>query len=244
MKYNLFGYVISGETVGIEKLLWDDIELNGNEPFVLASGTTLSGYTNITSIENMYNFGFNAINDFQTWQKGVRLCGYEKGWSAMTVTEKDLIIDSYGYPEGSTEIITYLINEKGMTQSEADKFLLDSWYEYWNNFLEDCPHRWHEAAKLTLSYLEFWEVSKLLDNINVLIDKYIFAGRLGVGYGDTSSGLMNFIYSSSIYLDGWLEEFCNNNGYVLKMGNYSDFKLDLENILLDSYFWPEIKNYI
>lgn len=244
MEYNLFGYIVNGETVGVDKNLWDETELNGNEPFLLVSGSTLSGYNNITSIENMYNFGGNAIYDFQTWQKGVRLCGYEKGWSAMTNTEKDIIIDTYAYPEGSTEIITYLINEKRMTQNEAENFLLDSWYEYWHSFLEGCPNRWHEAAKLTLTYLKFSEVSKLLDYINILIDKYIYVGRLGIGYGDTSDGLMNFIYSSSVYVDNGLEEFCNNNGYILKRGDYSEFKLDLENILLDSYFWSEIKNYI
>ena len=125
MNYNLFGYDLNGQTVGVDISRFYLKDLDGNEPFVLASGQTLTGYTNITSIENMYNFGSNPCGTYQTWQKGVRLCGYEVGWSAMTDTQKDYIIDVYAYPEGLTEIITYLVTTKGMTQNEAENYLTD-----------------------------------------------------------------------------------------------------------------------
>jgi len=212
MDYNLFGYDINGETVGVDLGSWEGSDLNGESPFVLVSGQTFSGYTNITSIEYMSLFGNRAIDTYQTQQKGVRLCGYETGWSAMTDTEKDIIIDWYAYPEGSTEIVTYLIMTKGMSQDEAESYLIDKWHTYWNSFLEDCPERWSNAAKVTVGYLPFSAASQLMDTVNVLVDKYIVAGRLGVGYGDTSDGLMNFVMSSSGYVGNGLEEYCTSQG--------------------------------
>ena len=244
MDYNLFGYDINGETVGVDLGSWESIDLNGNQPFILVSGQTFSGYTNITSIEYMSLFGNRAIDTYQTQQKCVRLCGYETGWSAMTDTEKDIIIDWYAYPEGSTEIVTYLIMTKGMTQNEAESYLTDKWHTYWNSFLEDCPERWSNAAKVTVGYLPFSGASMLMATVNVLVDKYIVAGRLGIGYGDTSDGLMNFIMSSSGYVGNGMEEYCISQGFVLKKGDYNSFKLDLQNTLIDPYFWPEIEQYI
>ena len=244
MNYNLFAYNISGQTVGTDLNIWYSEDLNGNEPFVLVSGSTLTGYDNITSINNMYNFGRNSVDTYQTWQKGIRLSGYETGWSAMTDTEKDVIIDMYAYPEGSTEIVTYLVTTKGMTQNEAESYLVGKWHTYWNSFLEDCPERWSNAVKVTIDYLPFSAASQLMDTVNVLVDKYIVAGRLGVGYGDTSIGLMNFIMSSSGYVGNGLEEFCVSQGFVLKKGDYDSFSLDLQNTIIDPYFWSEIEQYI
>jgi len=244
MNYNLFGYNISGQTVGVDISSWNRSQLNGNDAFVIVSGQTLNGYDNISSIEHMSNLGSNAINTYQTQQKGVRLCGYETGWSAMTDTQKDIIIDWYAYPEGSTEIVTYLVVTKGMSQDEAESYLIDKWHTYWNSFLEDCPERWSNSAKVTVGYLPFSGASMLMDTVNVLVDKYIVAGRLGIGYGDTSDGLMNFIMSSSGYVGNGMEEYCISQGFVLKKGDYNSFKLDLQNTLIDPYFWPEIEQYI
>ena len=244
MNYNLFAYNISGQTVGVDINSWWPKDLNGNEPFVLVSGQTLNGYDKITSIYNMSNFGSKATGTFQTQQKGVRLCGYETGWSAMTDTQKDTIIDWYAYPEGSTEIVTYLVVTKGMSVNEAENYLIDKWHVYWNGFLEDCPERWSNAVKVTVGYLPFSGASLLMDTVNVLVDKYIVAGRLGIGYGDTSDGLMNFIMSSSGYVGNGLEEYCVSQGFVLKKGDYDSFRLDLQNTLIDPYFWPEIEQYI
>jgi len=244
MEYNLFAYNISGQTVGTDLNHFNARDLNGNPAFVLVSGQTLSGYDNITSIENMYIFGNGPTGSYQTWQKGVRLCGYETGWSAMTDTQKDYIIDTYAYPEGSTEIITYLVVTKGMTQDEAESYLIDKWHTYWNSFLEDCPTRWSNAAKVTVGYLPFSGASQLLDTVNVLVDKYLVAGRLGIGYGDTSDGLMNFVMSSIGYVGNGLEEYCVAQGFILKKGDYNSFRSDLQDTIIDPYFWPEIENYI
>ena len=244
MNYNLFGYNISGQTVGVDVSSWNRSQLNGNDAFVIVSGQTLNGYDNISSIEHMSNLGSNAINTYQTQQKGVRLCGYETGWSAMTDTQKDIIIDWYAYPEGSTEIVTYLVVTKGMSQNEAESYLIDKWHTYWNSFLEDCPERWSNSAKVTVGYLPFSGASMLMDTVNVLVDKYIVAGRLGIGYGDTSDGLMNFIMSSSGYVGNGMEEYCISQGFVLKKGDYDTFRSDLQNTLIDPYFWPEIEQYI
>jgi len=244
MNYKLFAYNISGHTVGISLGSWYDKDLNGNDPFVIVSGQTLSGYDNITNIENMYELGNEPCGTYQTWQKGVRLCGYEVGWSAMTDTQKDYIIDVYAYPEGSTEIITYLVTTKGMTQNEAENYLTDRWHIHWGNFLKDCPERWNNTVKVTVGYLPFSASSQLMDTVNVLVDKYLVTGRLGVGYGDTSDGLMNFVMSSSGYVGNGLEEYCIAHGFTLNKGDYDSFRLDIQNTIIDPYFWTEIEQYI
>ena len=244
MDYNLFAYNIGGQPVEVVVTEYDQYQLSGMKALIISSGTTVPGYTNVTSIENMSTFGGYAIDTYQTQQKGVRLCGYETGWSAMTDTEKDIIIDSYAYPEGTTEIITYLVTTKGMTQTEAENYLTDKWHIHWGNFLDDCPERWSESVKVTVGYLPFSASSQLMDTVNVLVDKYLVTGRLGIGYGDTSDGLMNFVMSSSSYVGNGLEEYCIAHGFTLNKGDYDSFRLDIQNKIIDSYFWPQIQEYL
>ena len=70
------------------------------------------------------------------------------------------------------------------------------------------------------------------------------AGRLCIGYGDTSDGLMNFVMSSSGYVGNGLEEYCVAQGFILKKGDYNSFRSDLQDTIIDPYFWPEIEQYI
>ena len=41
-----------------------------------------------------------------------------------------------------------------------------------------------------------------------------------------------------------MEEYCISQGFVLKKGDYDTFRSDLQNTLIDPYFWPEIEQYI
>ena len=98
MNYNLFAYNIGGQPVEVVVTEYDQYQLSGMKALIISSGTTVTWYSDLTSthlfgspIENMSTFGGYAIDTYQTLQKGVRLCGYETGWSAMTNTEKDII---------------------------------------------------------------------------------------------------------------------------------------------------------
>lgn len=60
----LLAYQINGQTVGIDIQSWNDIDLNGNNPFkYIYSGDTIpSGYINISSLLNWGIFGDSVLN--------------------------------------------------------------------------------------------------------------------------------------------------------------------------------------
>ena len=62
-------------------------------------------------------------------------------------------------------------------------------------------------------------------------------GRLGIGYGDSQYGIMNYIHSEVTSPADGLEE----TGYTLKVGDWTSFKAELEDWLVCTYFWDEIK---
>jgi len=53
--YNLSGS--TGNTIGVNELVWNERDLSGNTPFAIATTSTLSGYSNISSIVNWDAWG-------------------------------------------------------------------------------------------------------------------------------------------------------------------------------------------
>ena len=205
------------------------------------------GYSDITSVENWHLFGYDALDDYQDVQKAIRLAGYDKGWSACTNTEKDIIVEYYANPQinqtGSTqnvEVITHLMMTRGMSQDESIDYIVDMWWNHWTKFLADCDGRWRSAVKVAIKHLSFADAGDLFDEIEILVGYYLSSGRLGRDYGDSRDGIMDYIMSTNVYIGNGLEE----NSYALKKGTWDSFRSELEDALVSEYFWDDIKLYI
>lgn len=246
MAISLFSYNISGTPIS-DMSSYEDSLLSGSSPYIVNTATTVSGYTNITSIENWHLHGAEVLSDYQEKQKAIKLAGYNKGWSACTNVERDIIVDYYANPQvnptgatQNTEVITHLMTTKGLSYSDSVDYVVDRWWDHWTAFLSDCDSRWRDAVKTTIKHLSFVDASDLFDEIEILVGYYLDAGRLGLDYGDSKEGIMDYVMSTNMYEGNGLEE----NAYTLKKGTYESFKHELERMLVSEYFWDEIKIHV
>ena len=51
---------------------------------------------------------------------------------------------------------------------------------------------------------------------------------------------MNFVNSDSVFVGAGLAE----KNYTLQTGTFSDFRNELEDVIIDKYFWDDIKPYL
>ena len=151
---NLLAYQISGQTVGVDLSGWNDADLNGNDAFkIILSGTTVpSGYTEITSIENWNRFGLQVANDYSVVKFEIKDIAELLGWTGLTNTEKDLAIKYYAYPDPTTAVI-YLMTVKGMSQAQAQGFVLQSWHKHHLKNIIAYTQRWNYTKFTVLQYL-------------------------------------------------------------------------------------------
>lgn len=240
----LYSYAIGGTPIAYLDS-WRESDLNGNEPFIVATGMTNSDYTDVSSdaIDILHKYGETFCEDYQHKQKLMRLFHYEKGWDNLTHVEKDLVIDYYANPQvnptgdtQSMQVITHLMMVHGMSQDDAIDKLVDTWHNYWSHVVEEAPARWKNAVKVSVKYLSFVDASDLLNTIENLVSYYLNSGRLGLGYGDSKDGILNYITSTYGFSGTGLEY----NIYTLKKGTWVSFEDELVNIFVDKQVWDRI----
>jgi len=245
MSVKLCAYQIEGKTLGTQILSWNENDLNGNSPFYVAyDGVVPNGYIDITSIENWHKFGDLVLSSYQDKHRAIKLAFYNKGWENCTPSEKDIVIQYYANPDlgnnnQNTQVITYLL-QKGYSLDEATDYLVDCWHNHWQKFVLECPERFKKVTKIVLKYLSFYDASDLDLTVETLKNRYLTCGILGIGYGDHKVGILNYVWSNYSYSGCGLEE----KGYFLKKGTWSQFKQEIEDTLIDTYFWPEIKAHL
>lgn len=229
MKKFLLAYQISGQTVGIDLFSWVDSDLNGNEPFkIINSGDTIpDGFINISSIENWNKFGDGVANDYFVYKSEIKTLVGEIGWTGLTNNEKDLAIKYYSYPD-MTEAITYLMTTKGMTQAQAQGYVLSAWHKHHGNITLSCRQRWYYAKFVVPQYLSFVDAEDLLNIVEPLVFAYHDMGRLGINYGDKKDGIMDYIESTNTYFGQGLKE----NNYTLLMGTWEEFIIAMKNVFV------------
>lgn len=223
----------------------NESDLSGNTPFIVATGMTDSNYTDVTSdaISIIAKYGEMFTEDYQHKQKLMRLFHYEKGWDNLTHVEKDLVIDYYANPQinptgdtQSMQVIIHLMTQHGMSQDDAIDKLVDTWHTYWTHVVEEAPARWKKAVKVTVKYLSFVDASDLMNTIENLVSYYLDSGRLGLGYGDSKDGILNYITSTHGFAGTGLEY----NVYDLKKGDWNELEDALVNIFVDKQVWDRI----
>lgn len=239
----LLAYKINNQPIGNTFQVED---LNGNQPYILSTtGEILENYSDITSIENWHIYGENVLRDYQELQKAIRLEFYKKGWDNCTHPEKDIVIKYYANPDlglgvETQKIVIHLMTYHGMTQDEAVGYMIECWVQHWEKNKECCKTRWIDVARTVLKYLSFADATDLDTSLFELKLAYLDSNLQGIGYGDSKPGIMNFVKSESVFIGNGLAE----KGYTLNVGTIQDFINDLEDVLIDRYFWDDIKPYL
>jgi hypothetical protein len=226
---HLLGYQINGQTVGVDIETWEKSDLNGNDPFkiILADVSVAVGYTNIDSIENWSKFGIQIANDYSVVKFAIKETAEEITWTSLTTAEKDLCIKYYAYPDPTTAVV-YLMTTKGMTQAQAQGFLLRSWHKHHLKNIVAYTQRWNYAKFTVLQYLTRNDGEDLFNTVKPLVDLYIEVGILGIDYNDSNDGIIDYVYSIHGFTDQGLEE----NNYTLLQGTWEDFKTALDKVLV------------
>lgn len=228
-KKHLIAYQISGQTVGIDIETYDPADLNGNPAMqIILSGETVpDGYVTIDTIEYWDRFAMGIANDYAVVKFQIKdMCGII-GWTGLTNTEKDLAIKYYSYPDPTTAVI-YLMTTKGMSQVQAQGFVLQSWHKHHLKNIVAYTQRWNYAKFTVLQYISRDDGEDLFNTVKPLVDLYIDVGILGWEYSDYQDGVIDYIYSTHGFTGQGLEE----NGYTLLQGTWDDFKLALDKVLV------------
>lgn len=233
MKKYLLAYQISGQTIGIDIQTWNTDSLGNNAPFkIIISGQSIStGYVDISSITNWNTFACSIVNDYLVCKNSIKEIVVEKAWSGLTNTEKDIAIKYYAYPDSMSAVI-YLMTIKGMTQLQAQGFLLQQWHRHHGNVMNSCKTRWYYVKFTVPMYLNFDDAEDLLNTVEPLVFAYNDMGRLGINYGDKRDGIMDYIESTNAFFGQGLRE----NGYTLLQGTYDDFIQSMKNVFVEGIY--------
>jgi hypothetical protein len=233
MEKQLLAYQISGQTVGIDTHSWNTDDLNGNPAFkIIISGTTIpNGYVDISSITNWDTYGESIANDYMCVRFTIRSLCRSKGWSNMTNSEKDLAIKHY-ISDDPTNAVIYLMTTKGMTQQQAQSFVLMSWHKYHAKLINAAKQRMYYLKFVVPQYLSLDDCEKLFDDAQSLIYEFTELGRFGIEIGDKKSGLLDYIMSTNDFIGAGLEE----SGLTLLQGTWDSFRSALRGILVDGIY--------
>lgn len=246
MRKKLLSYTITGRTytseeeyfdwenvLGIDLNQWSEKDLNGYKPFeiIFQNEDILSGYTDISSIENWHKFGNMVANDYLVIKDQIKYLMKDIGWSGLTFNEKVLCIQYYALPDFEQPIM-FLMMEMGLSQFEATGYVIKYWHIHHRKLLEVCRERWYYVKLTVASYLNFADGEELMDLANPLIFNFIECGRFGKEYGDQRDGLLDFIISKHGFENQGLQE----QGYVLNFGTYEDLIGEMVNVLLHGMY--------
>lgn len=229
--------IISGETiyiiqtVGVDISTWNDVDLNGNEPFrIISSGQAIpTGYVDISTIQNWATRSCNLVNDYLVCKHEIKELVVEKGWSNLSNSEKDLAIQYYAYPD-TTSAVIYLMG-KGYSQAQAQGFILQQWHRHHGNVIISCKTRWYYAKFIVPQYLSFTDAETLFNTIESLAFAYNDMGRLGIEYGDKSNGIMDYLESTNAYVGNGLKE----SGLTV-VGTWNNFIQAMKNVFVEGIY--------
>lgn len=217
------------KTIGIDTITFSNDDLNGNEPYkIILTGQTIPDrYQNISTIENWDKFGLDYANDYAVIRFAIQDIVNEKNWSGLTNTEKDIAIKYFSY-QNPTDAVVYLMTSSGMTQAEAQKYLIESWHKHHLKNTAAYKQRWEYAKYIVLLYLNRPDGIDLFKTVKSLVDLYLEIGIIGKDFSDNEDGIDDYVNSKNGFLNQGLEE----NNYTLLQGDWTSFKNDLTNVIV------------
>ena len=231
MRKQLVGYTINGQVVGVDLQQWNIP--NDQPPFkIINSDTVPSGYTDISTIIYWDKFGSEYVNDYLVCKDQIRIL-VDDNFTGLTSTEKDIAIQYYAFPD-ATQVVMYLMMEKGMSQQEAQYFIIQQWHKNHKGVIDACAQRWYYVKFIAPMFLSFSDCEDLFGNPVVLslLAQLNELGLVGIPYGDEKDGIMNFVESTNSYVGKGLKEM----GYTLQQGTWDDFIGAIHNVMVEGIY--------
>jgi hypothetical protein len=188
----------------------------------------------ITSIENWNKYGDFICSDYlQVRDRIIEIFQ----WSTATDIEKDLIIEYFGYEPAldlatnDTNKVAYLMG-KGMTQIEAQGFLIQSYAAFHTKEKESCQTRANseKLSEVMLTYLTIPDARDFIETTKSLVDLYTDQAVFGTNQGTAGVGIIDYIDSTvgTVYENVGL----SGKNYTLNVGTMEDLKNGLKDVLL------------
>ena len=213
---------------------YNDSDLNGNLSYqhINDDENIPENYQDITSITNQNTFGWNLNHDYHFIKLRITEKCASIGQSNLTNSEKDIVIEYNAYDNDMDKMI-YLMYVKGLSQQDAQMFLLNSWHEHFKKNLRCFKQRQSYTIKVVLMYIGRLDAEDLFETVQRLVQYYTESGRLGKNYNDGNDGIMDYIQSTYGFTGQGLEE----NNYTLSPGaTQAMFKQHLTMILAEGNY--------
>jgi len=157
----------------------------------------------------------------------------DKGIANLIGLEKELGIKYLAFHTAQgyiheTAAINYLTST-GLTNAQAWEVYLGYKQNYWNKRFNSYLKRWKAINPVLTKYLDYPDMDSVYYHTMILKDRYINSGIVGQDYGNSIDGIIDWINSTNGFVGNGLEE----EGYTLKTGTYTEFKNDLNAVLID-----------
>lgn len=178
----------------------------------------------------------NYCNDYQQVRTLIDDRRESKTWAGCSDSEKDIIIDVYGYRAGDADKVAYLMG-KGMSQAEAQIFLINKWHFHHAKFVEDCSNingRWYYSKREIILRVHKDDIEAFCSQVIIPISEYTQNGIIGSQYGDNNTGgIMDFMESTGGFAgNGFAEQgFTLNDGF-----SYQDVIDAVKNVIINGIY--------
>lgn len=232
-------YKIGKLKIGTTSLVKDGVTKDGilDAPIISTDGTLdTDKYDDITSIENWMQYGDVLCTDYLQTRERVRDELEASGWSGLTSTEKQIIIDLYlkeaakDDVTANTEKVVFLMGQ-GLTQPQAQGVLVQAYSIHHVKEIRSCTKRANSEMLYVViaKYLSLADAGDLIKISHKLFDLYKTQGIRGVNDGNAGEGLFDFLESSvgtSYETSGLTQQ-----GYTLNTGDFTTFITELMDVL-------------
>lgn len=192
---------------------------------IKTTSTKIEKYTNDTSILGWSNIKFK---DYLFIREQIKQCvdNFEK----LSIQEKELLLEYCAYEPKI--LIEYIIQRDNKSQVEAyNDYLL-----YRSKDIKKasiCFAKRLEKPELTqiiIKYLGMSGGEQFMNEIRPFVQDMKETAIIGTQYGNTRDGLLDYIESTSSYVDSGLKDYTITTGLTLEM-----LIKDLKNLILDGF---------
>jgi hypothetical protein len=181
----LQAYKIGSDVIGVDKLTWTELELNGNKPFI-SSNSIDSSYEDISSILNWHTLGNSTGEDYNFIRERIQEIVFQVGFPNLSQEEKIIAAKLYLVGKSDRDIVL----------TEAEQVV--AWDSIVENSLRCRQDRWSKAKSFISYNLTPMDSSDLAISTSELCLNYI---NYNITRNSTNGidGLYDFLEGTSGY---------------------------------------------
>lgn len=190
--------------------------------------------TNVTSVVYLDRFS-SLFNDYRVVQQSMKNHVLFIGWGSLSNSDRRIVVDYFAH-DNDVDKITHLMSVEGLSQDDAERELINCWVVHNRKFTDSLSKRWVESMKIVSWYLNEVDLEDLWNEARYLINDMIQIGNLGQDYDDSKNGIMDYLLSTNGFNINDIPSGMEANGYILKHGDWIEFKNALKDCLIDGIY--------